>query len=103
MNRAERRSGGWAKFTPKGGYREFVNSTGKDGNAYGLLMMVLREPFADAPEAEGWDDERIFDGVAELVNAGLLDIYFRFDAEGIEVRTELKMPPARPPHSEVVH
>ena len=88
MNRAERRRGGWAKLNPKGDFDALGQSVGENGR--NVMMAMLRQLAGpDAP----FDDREFWNGIAELINAGLLNVYFRFSGGGIEVRPEFLTPP----------
>jgi hypothetical protein len=88
MNRAERRGGGWSKLNPALDYDGFVADVGEDSRK--LMIVMLRElagggcPFSDR---ELWNSTRT------LIDAGLLNIYFRFDDDGIEIKPEFPVPP----------
>lgn len=87
MNRAERRRGRWNKLNPHLDYDGLVKSVGGDGPK--LMMAMLRQLAGeDAP----FDDRELWNSVRELINNGLLNVYFRFGLDGIEVRPEFLIP-----------
>lgn len=88
MNRAERRRGGWAKLNPKGDYEALGQSVGENGRK--VMMVMLRQ--LAGPNAP-FDDRELWDGVAELIGAGLLNVYFRFSGDEIEIHPEFLILP----------
>lgn len=87
MNRRERRSGRWDKLNPRVDFDGLLTVVDEDSRK--LLLAVLREMVG--PEAP-FDDRTLWTGVRELINAGLLNIYFRFGADGLEVRPDFITP-----------
>lgn len=93
MNRAERRAGGWGKLNPRHEYDAFVAEVDEAGVK--VMIALLRE--LAGPNAP-FDDRELWNGIRGLINAGLLNIYFRFGADGIEVRPDFLIPPENDNH-----
>lgn len=87
MNRRERRAGRWDKLNPRVDYDGLISEAGEDGRK--LLLSVLRGVAGqDAP----FDDRSLWEGFRELINAGLLNVYIRIGADGLEVRPDFIIP-----------
>lgn len=88
MNRAERRRGKLDKLNPRLPYAEFLADAGED--AVKVMMVLLRQ--LTGPDAP-FSDEELWDSTRELINRGLLDVYFRFHRNGdIEIHPEFLIP-----------
>lgn len=87
MNRHERRAGRWDRLNPRLDYDGLIETVSESGRK--LVLAVLRS--MAGPNAP-FDDRQLWNGTRELINAGLLNVYFRFGADGIEVRPEFLLP-----------
>ena len=61
-----------------------------DGDPRKLIVGVLRS--IGPSSTESLDDQQLLDGASGLLNAGLIDIWFRHGRSGIEVKYELIVP-----------
>lgn len=87
MNRHERRRGKWGTLNPRVEYDQLETVVGE--NSRKVLMMVLRKIAGDdAP----FDERELWNSTRELINAGLMNIHFRFGIDGLEVRPEFLIP-----------
>ena len=87
MNRAERRRGRWMTLNPTQDYDSFSAAVGEDGRK--VMMALLRQLVGpDAP----FDDRMLWNAVRELINAGLLAVYFRQTGDGVEIEPEFLIP-----------
>lgn len=87
MNRRDRRAGRWDKLTPHKDYDAMMAMVGEESQR--LVIGVLRTLIG--PEAP-FDDRELWNGVRQLINAGLLNVYIRFGVDGIEIRPEFIIP-----------
>ena len=87
MNRAQRRKEHWAVLSPKGTYVELVATVGED-TAKVMISMLRQLTGIDAP----FDDATLWNAVRELINAGLLKVWFRIGPQGVQVMPEFIIP-----------
>jgi hypothetical protein len=87
MNRKRRRAEKWARLNPHLPFDEFAKTVGEDARKI-MMAMLRRLTGPDAP----FDDRELWDATRELINAGLLKIWFRFAGDRIEIEPEFIIP-----------
>ncbi|MER8511695.1 hypothetical protein NKH47_01895 [Mesorhizobium sp. M1060] len=87
MNRSQRRKEKWATLNPRQPYADFLASMGDD-TAKVMMVMLRQMTGIDAP----FDDATLWNAIRELINAGLLKVWFRTGPQGVQVMPEFIIP-----------